>query len=127
MPPKSHQSPLLDVVVLSLFQGNGLKASDLKITDHAPSNFSWLLPSTDVPSINLENPSAAYAKITQIGVYDLKDLMALLSSLEANPLDDALAIVLFNDTSMHGAREAGWPKEGYNIKSPVGSYDAPES
>ena len=106
--------------MLSVLQGNGLNASDLKITNQAPSVFSWLLPSTDVPSINLEAPpDDLYANITQIGCYSLHELIALLSSLEANPLEEPLAIVLYNDTTMRGAREAGWPAGGFQIKNPV--------
>lgn len=123
VPHISHQSPSLDIVKLSVFQGNGLNASNLMITNRSPSAFTWLLPSTDVPSVDLGAPEMVYANITQMGCYNLRELTAVLASLEADPLNEAFAIVLFDDISMHGALEAGWPKEGYLIKNPVNAFE----
>ena len=45
--------------------------------------------------------------------------MVLLSLLEKNPVNEAVAIWLYRNISLQGALEAGWPEDGYLLQNPV--------
>mmetsp|Transcript_25649 Transcript_25649/g.55849 ORF Transcript_25649/g.55849 Transcript_25649/m.55849 type:complete len:1132 (+) Transcript_25649:194-3589(+) len=111
-PGETNTDPL--TMTFAKFMGGGVDGSNVVFTANPPTAFEWITPRTDVPTFDL-NPNVSYSYVNQVGCYSLFELMSLLADIEAVPLREPLAIILYRNISLLDTK-LKWPDQGYTVQ-----------
>ncbi|KAG2454955.1 hypothetical protein HYH02_000782 [Chlamydomonas schloesseri] len=111
---KLGTAPNRDSINFAQLRGVGLDLYNFSITAAVPSGFMNSIP--DNP--NLQFSLTVPPDITQLAVYNLDDLIAVLRSVQDTKPQYATALFILRNITIDSTR-AGWPADGFKVSSPV--------